>query len=87
MIRFLVPIFAALALAGCSGSLADVNPPTEVKIVSDTYCTVAKKRSWDVTDTQQSIDEARSENHKWDCLCTNMRGTPACKAYTPAASS
>lgn len=73
-------------LAGCaSDKVADANPPP-VNIVSDNYCSLAKKRSWDVDDTQASIDEARTENHKWDCLCTDMRGTPQCKRYSPATS-
>lgn len=85
MIRFALPILVAAALAGCSGSLAEAVAPS-VNIVSDSYCAIAKKRTWDVNDTQQSIDEARTENHKWDCLCTEMRGKPECRKYQQATS-
>ena len=53
-----------LALAGCQ-----TPAPVTVEVVSDTYCQIAKKRSWSVNDTPQTIDEARRENAKFDKIC------------------
>lgn len=89
MIRFTL-IAVALALAGCSkadlASLDPTIPLAQLSIVSDNYCSLAKKRGWSVNDTRRTIDDARRENHKWDCLCTSMKGKPECSAYQNATS-
>lgn len=60
-------LVAAVLMAGCA---ADGGPlPAPVNIVSDNYCAVSKKVSWDVDDTRETIDEARRHNARIDKLC------------------
>lgn len=65
-------------LAGCAADGAPLPPP--VNIVSDNYCAVSRKVSWDVDDTRQTIDEARRHNSRIDKLCP-----PASAARTSPA--
>lgn len=83
-----IAIAAGLALAGCG---KDVIPAADFNFASvtlgqDNYCSIAKRRSWHPEDTTESINGWRQENRKWTCLCTQQRGTPACKKYQQSAS-
>ena len=62
---------AALALAGCSTTQAPQYG--DVKVTSDSYCKIAKRRTWSVHDTTETIDEARKENAKFDRICGGSR--------------
>lgn len=58
----------ALALTGCAAQQkAEQLPP--VNVTSDSYCKIAKRRTWSVNDTSETIDEARRENAKFDRIC------------------
>ncbi len=61
-----IAIMTVLALAACADPTA---APPKLNIVADNYCAIAKKRTWSVNDTWQSIEEARRENAKIDKLC------------------
>lgn len=75
-------LVAAVLLAGCA---ADGSPlPAPVNIVSDNYCAVSRKVSWDVDDTRQTIDEARRHNARIDKLCPP---TSAAKTSPPQRTS
>jgi uncharacterized lipoprotein YajG len=58
-----------LALAGCATepTPAPIAPPAP--IVTDSFCETARKRSWSVKDTAQSIAEARAWNRAIDKRC------------------
>jgi len=55
----------AASLGGCAGSA----PPPPVNVVSDTFCQAAKKRTWSVDDTPESIQEAVRHNAGIDRAC------------------
>jgi hypothetical protein len=79
-VKPLIALLAAAALTGCD------TIPTEapsVNIVSDNFCAVAKKVTWSVTDTWQTIDEARRHNARVDRLC----GVPGDKGKPAPATS
>lgn len=73
-------LIAAVLLAGCD-TLPTEPPP--VNIVSDNFCAVARKVTWDVTDTRETIDEARRHNSRVDKLCP----PPPAKGASPPATS
>jgi PBP1b-binding outer membrane lipoprotein LpoB len=54
----------ALMLGGCA-----VGSATPVQVVADSYCLAAKKRTWSVNDTQETIDEAIRINAGIDKAC------------------
>lgn len=79
-------LLLAVVLAGCAkdGSF-DIEAsiaPTKAEIVADNFCHVAKKVTWSVTDTWQTIDEARRHNERVDKLC----GIPGDKKPDPKTS-
>lgn len=87
MIRLAPIAAAALSLAGCAndGSFEPTIPLMPVEIVSDNYCAISRKVSWDVTDTWQTIDEARRHNERIDKLCpadTPARTSPPVKTVS-----
>lgn len=85
MNRF-IAIAAAVALSGCSTADLDTItssiPLQPVNVVSDSFCVVSRKVSWSVTDTWQTIDDARRHNERIDKLCgseTPAKSQPAVK--------
>lgn len=62
---YLVAIALALVLAGCSNA----TEPPPVAVVADTFCLAAKKRTWSVDDTPQTIREAVQINEGIDRAC------------------
>lgn len=56
---------AALLLAGCAQEPAVTN----ISVVSDSFCRVAKKLTWSLQDTQETIDGIRRHNARVDS-CT-----------------
>ena len=79
----LVALGLVLFLAGC----ATGGPvPAQVNIVSDTYCSVARKVTWDVNDTRETIDEARRHNSRVDKLCPPPAAPKGTAAPAPALS-
>lgn len=72
----IILLLVAAVLAGCDTLPAE---PPSVNIVSDNFCAVAKKVTWSVTDTWQTIDEARRHNARVDKLCgvPGEKGKPA----------
>lgn len=83
MHRLLVIVAAALALGGCE-TVPELNM-LQAQIVTDNFCVVSRKVSWDVTDTWQTIDEARRHNERIDKLCdsdTPAKTSPAVKAVS-----
>jgi hypothetical protein len=80
---------AALALAGCGPDFkipaADFDFAS-VTLGQDNYCELAKRRTWHPDDTTETINGLRAENRKWTCLCTEQKGTPACRKYQRSAS-
>lgn len=78
--KAIIALIAAAALAGCDTLPAD---PLALNIVSDTFCQTAKKVSWSVSDTWQTIDEARRHNARIDRVC----GVPGGKGKSAPATS
>ena len=58
---------AIAAIAALLGGCA--NNPVPVQVVADSYCLAAKKRTWSVDDTQETIDEAIRINAGIDKAC------------------
>jgi hypothetical protein len=56
-------MICALALAGC----ATTSVPEPVPV--DTYCLTAKKRTWDINDTPETIRDVRAHNKTVDLRC------------------
>ncbi len=82
-----VAIAAVLALSGCGPDLpaTDFDFPA-VTLGQDNYCELAKRRTWHPDDTTETINGLRAENRKWTCLCTQQKGTPACRKYQQTVS-
>lgn len=82
-------IAVACTLAGCGPDLkipaADFDFAS-VTLGQDNYCSIAKRRTWHPDDTTESINGWRAENRKWTCLCTQQKGTPACRKYQQTVS-
>lgn len=53
----------AVSLAGCA------KEPPVVQVTSDTFCKAAKKRTWSVDDTPETIQEAVKHNAGIDRAC------------------
>lgn len=70
---FLIAIALTLALAGCSKA-----EPPPVAVVADSFCLAAKKRTWSVNDTPETIQEAVQINEGIDRACgpRSRRATP-----------
>ena len=60
-----VVLAAMVLLAGCAPDA----PATNISVVSDSFCRVAKKLSWSLEDTQLTIDGIRRHNARVDS-CT-----------------
>ena len=58
-------LLAAIFLPGCAPDA----PVTNISVVSDSFCRVAKKLSWSLEDTQLTIDGIRRHNARVDS-CT-----------------
>jgi PBP1b-binding outer membrane lipoprotein LpoB len=59
----------ALMLGGCA-----VGSANKVEVVADSFCLGAKKRTWSVNDTQETIDEAIRINAGIDKACPAKKG-------------
>lgn len=64
MLARIIAVSVAGMLAGCAGA-----EPAPVNIVADTFCQAAKKRTWSVNDTPESIQEAIRINRGIDRAC------------------
>jgi hypothetical protein len=67
MIRPIV-LCACLAVAGCA--------TTQTTAVTDTFCITAKKRTWSINDTAESIRDTEVWNKTIDLRC-GVRGKKA----------
>lgn len=63
----LIAACVAIAVGGCA------TQPT-APIVTDTYCLSAKKRTWSVHDTAETIRDAEAWNKAIDLRCGVRRG-------------
>ena len=54
---------AFLLLGGCSQDMPQIN------VMSDSFCTVAKKRTWSVNDTPETIEQIVKHNAGIDRAC------------------
>lgn len=75
-----IALIIAVVLAGCDTIPTE---PPKVAIVADNFCAVARKVTWSVTDTWQTIEEARQHNARVDKLCP----PPAAKGKPQPATS
>lgn len=66
--RILLVAAVVPLLLGNQGGCGMSQQP-EIKVVADSYCLAAKKRTWSVNDTQESIDEAIRINAGIDRAC------------------
>lgn len=66
----------ALLLAGCAANSKDFDW-APVTFEQDNYCAIARKRTWSLGDTQQTITEARRENAKFDRICIKPKQVAA----------
>lgn len=66
--RVAVAAILAGALAGCAKE-----PP--VQVVTDSFCQSAKKRTWSVDDTPETIQEAIRQNQGIDRACGIQKQT------------
>jgi hypothetical protein len=67
----------ALGLTGCAQQMAEAPPIEPVKpapVVADTFCATARKRTWAVKDTPESIREADAWNRAIDKRCGEKSG-------------
>lgn len=56
-------IMLGCLLAGCA------TPNAPINVVSDSFCLAAKKRTWSVDDTPETISEALRHNSGIDRAC------------------
>lgn len=63
-------------LAGCA------TPNQQINVVSDSFCLAAKKRTWSVDDTPESISEAVKINAGIDKACGVPKSTKIAQAKT-----
>lgn len=64
-IRAIRPVAAAAIFAmlgACAGTPA-------IGVVADSYCLAAKKISWDIQDTQETINQIVRHNQGYDKAC------------------
>ena len=66
--RLLAIALVALSLAGCKTTGTPDKLPA-IQVTSDSYCKIAKRRTWSVNDTTETIDEARREKAKFEKIC------------------
>jgi hypothetical protein len=59
----------AVVAAGLGGCALFQPPQPSVQVVADSYCLAAKKRTWDINDTPDSIQEAIRINSGIDRAC------------------
>jgi hypothetical protein len=60
----------ALLLAGCATpQVAEVTPAPPAPVVTDNFCETARKRTWSLKDTPESIAEAQAWNRAVDRRC------------------
>lgn len=84
MNRLIAIAAVALSLGGCE-TVPDVEEMLKAQIVTDNFCIISRKMSWDVADTWQTIDEARRVNERIDANCppgSPARVNPAVKAVS-----
>jgi hypothetical protein len=58
-----------LLLAGCATEPPAPEPVKVAPVVTDTFCETARKRTWSVEDTPESIREADAWNRAVDKRC------------------
>lgn len=64
-----------ILLAGCAVQQPAEEPREKpAPIVTDSFCATAKKRSWSVKDTAQTIAEAKAWNRAIDRQCRSTGG-------------
>lgn len=73
--RFILVV--PLALAGCSTPSVDLTavadpPAPPAPVMVDTFCQTARKRTWSLKDTPETIREARA----WNTLVDRRCGVP-----------
>ena len=62
-------------IAVCLVMSACAQPAPEIKVVADTFCQSAKKRTWDVGDTLETIQETIRINAGIDRACGVPKAT------------
>jgi len=62
-IYWLLAIGYCLTLAGCA------TPQAPVQVVGDSYCQAAKKKTWSVNDTPETIEQIVRHNAGVDRAC------------------
>ena len=64
----LITVIAVPFLMGADGGCQTASQPP-VEVVADTFCQTAKKRTWSVNDTPETIKEAITHNAGIDKAC------------------
>lgn len=69
--KYLALALTAVVLAGCAanGKDLDLDALMPVTVQPDNTCATMRKVRWSVNDTQETIDQARRLNARWDRLC------------------
>lgn len=73
----------AIALvAGCLLGACAQDKPAPVQVVADSFCIAAKKRTWSVNDTPETISEIMRHNQGIDRACgIPGKSSPAVVAF------
>lgn len=69
--------FRALCAVACTAAFAGCGTPgpAPIVVVADTLCITAKKRTWSIDDTPQTIQEAVRYNAGIDRACNGKKPT------------
>jgi hypothetical protein len=70
--RVALVVCAVLGLTGCASAPEKV----DVKLAASDYCQIARKISWRLQDTRQTIQEVRRHNAAWDRRCLAQSEKP-----------
>lgn len=69
MARVSIRALAAVGLASCAVAGCSTSAPQQVNVVADNFCIAAKKKTWSVNDTPETIEQIRRYNAGIDRAC------------------
>lgn len=57
----------AISAAGVAG--CETSSPQQINVLADSFCIAAKKKTWSVNDTPETIEQIRKHNAGIDRAC------------------
>lgn len=69
MARLSIRALAAVGIASCAMAGCSTSAPQQVNVVADSFCVAAKKKTWSIDDTPDTIEQIRRYNAGVDRAC------------------